>query len=267
MRSRPGRPGGSVPSASSSTTSKTTRPSTPRGPTPSWKRRNCACKKRQTESRRENSPRRSGITVRFVPIAIFVPRPRRALARRSVQLGRRNRRLASTRTQSSLRDLNRFSHCPQRWSAGLRSVAPPGLDSRAIRSTGLPEKWVLGQQLAHYRKVSSHALSKTRISIGRSLPKTIYENSPVLSRRLSEQAERGWGSAKYRQKTYEGLPQRPQKVPCAPRTRRKIRVTSQLALTCSPLVSFLPRARFSRKRRSDAGGVARREPRDACHAL
>jgi hypothetical protein len=66
----------------------------------------------------------------------------------------------------------------------------------------LPEKWVLGQQLAHYRKVSSHALSKTRISIGRSLPKTIYETSPVLSRRLSEQAEWCWESGKCRKKLW-----------------------------------------------------------------
>jgi len=43
------------------------------------------------------------------------------------------------RTRSSLLDLSHVCHFTQRWSAGLRSLAPPGLDSRAFRSTGLAE--------------------------------------------------------------------------------------------------------------------------------
>jgi hypothetical protein len=43
------------------------------------------------------------------------------------------------RIQSSLRDLNHFLHFPQRRSAGLSSVAPPGLDLRPFRSAYLTQ--------------------------------------------------------------------------------------------------------------------------------
>jgi len=43
------------------------------------------------------------------------------------------------RTGPSLRDLSRFSHFSPRWSAGLSSFAPPGLDALALRSTAMNE--------------------------------------------------------------------------------------------------------------------------------
>jgi hypothetical protein len=54
--------------------------------------------------------------------------------------------------------------------------------------------------------------------------------------------------------------QRCTKVTCATRPEEKVRVTSQLTVNCSPITLRLPRARFKRTLRCDAGVIALREP-------
>jgi hypothetical protein len=80
--------------------------------------------------------------------------------------------------------------------------------------------------------VSSHTLSKARISIGRSLPKTIYETSPGLSRRLSEQAEWCWESGKRRKKLWGRLSR--------PLCRCLLQVLSAFCCSSSLLSFWLP---------------------------